>query len=91
MKKIFKYSFGTSSNLQTITMPEGAEILSVQIQRGAVCVWVVVPNVEKALVERHFAIFGTGQPINPDLKLCYVGTFQEGDFVWHVFEISATQ
>lgn len=74
---------------QTIQLPQGAEILSVQTQNEIPCLW--------ALVDRHqftepriIEIFGTGQDIHEDMGVerKYIGTFQtnEGSFVGHVFE-----
>ena len=34
---------------------------------------------------RHFEVYGTGQPI--PLHTEHVGTFFDGPFVWHVYEI----
>lgn len=84
-KRIFKYTL-TIEDLQTVEMPEGAEILSVQNQGGDVCIWALcAPNAPKEA--RTFHIFGTGNPVcdNPGR---FVGTVQilDGALVWHVFE-----
>jgi len=88
MKRIYKYPFEVGS-LVTIDMPEGAEILSVQIQAGTPCLWAMVdPAVESQI--NQFTIIGTGHDI-PDImarNLEYVSTFQDGKYVWHFFKVS---
>lgn len=71
---------------QEIEMPEGAEILTVQMQKTDLCLWAIVdPEAKK--VKRKFNVFGTGHEI--DIKGTYIGTFQMhgGDLIFHVFEI----
>ncbi len=85
MITIFKYPL-TLSDRQFVAMPIVAEILSVQIQPGSgICLWVMV-NSESPKTERCFEIFGTGHPITPGIERRFLGTVQEGKFVWHVFE-----
>ena len=71
-----------------IEMPKGAEILTVQIQDGQMfnaCIWAKV-NPENELEKRHFIVVGTGQGFQDD-NTNYIGTYQDGPFVWHLFEI----
>ena len=83
---IWKYSLG-SAHVQTIDMPRGATILSIQMQHGAPQVWVYCDPTEPR-EPRAFRIEGTGHKIteHPGKFIC---TFLDGDFVWHVFETSA--
>ena len=86
MRKIFKYQLKITHE-QTILMPKDAEIISVQFQRGVLCVWAIVApsNPEKF---RVFELYGTGADF-PTLGMAerkYIATVQEGPFVWHVFE-----
>lgn len=70
-----------------IDMQEGAEILTVQMQYGAACIWALV-DPEAPLKPRRLAIMGTGHP-TPDAGAGrYIGTFQmlDGGLVWHLFE-----
>jgi hypothetical protein len=85
---IWKYILHIADEI-TIGMPEGAVVLSVQDQQGIACLWVKV-DPTKPKVNRDFAIFGTGHPINRD-RLHFIGTIQqhEGALVWHVFEVLA--
>ena len=84
MKTIWKYELETTDK-QTVKMPYGAKILTVQIQNETPCLWcLVVPNY--ILEEREIQIIGTGHDIN-DLGGEYIGTYQlrEGNLVFHVY------
>lgn len=79
---------------QVVTMPKGAQILTVQVQNEMVCLWAVMDTVA-APEERKIEVFGTGNPI-PKVNEWpqagqgrkFIGTFQflGGKFVGHVFE-----
>jgi len=65
-------------------MPNGARVLSVQMQHGDPTLWALC-NPNERPTERTFEIMGTGQPF----EWCereFVGTVQNAGFVWHVFE-----
>lgn len=83
MKTIHEYRC-PFANTVAIPMPEGAEVLTVQIQNGEPHIWALV-DTEKPRKLRSFEIVGTGQPA--DNLGRYVGTVQDGSFVWHVFEV----
>ena len=73
-------------DVQQIEMPEGAEILTVQLQRGTPCIWALIDTDKpKQLVE--IEMFGTGHPMDDKLRK-YIGSFQmkEEQFIFHVFE-----
>ena len=88
-KLIWKYQLPLKG--ETLDLPVGAEVLCVQAQRGAVCLWVMVSihgNPTDGMREpRRFEVYGTGYEVRPDENHQYVGTAQVGDFVWHVFEV----
>ena len=74
---------------QNISMPIGAEILTVQAQNGEPCIWALVdPKADTEI--RFFEIFGTGHPIFSDAGVSrkYISTFQlrGGNLIFHVFE-----
>ena len=87
-KTIWKFELETTDN-QTIEMPIGSKILTVQTQNGKVCLWALVdPTVIKVKV--FIDIFGTGHEIHYGENIIrnYLGTYQlqNGDLVFHVFE-----
>lgn len=87
MTTIWKYELEPADR-QQVLMPKGAAILCVQKQSGGLCLWAMVDSQEKT-EPREIALFGTGNPIDvhPE-RLKYIGTAQQGPFVWHVFEIT---
>ncbi len=80
---IYKYPLLRSS-LNSILMPEGAEILTVQMQDKMPCLWALADQ-DQSPVYRNIEIFGTGD-FMPEEKRHYIGTFQVSVYVWHVFE-----
>lgn len=88
MKTIWKYTLLVTDR-QTITLPEGAIFLDVQLQNGEPQIWALVdPKVLQD--ERVIIIHGTGHPINNDVGN-YIATFQQPPFIWHVFEAPVTK
>jgi hypothetical protein len=89
-KSIWKFPLsGESCDL--IEMPKGAVTLSVQTQRGEICIWALVnPNAETE--KRLFVTVGTGRSISLSTGI-YIGTVQTSDgfFVWHVFDCGVHQ
>ena len=85
---IWKYKL-TNSSRQTLFLPKGAKILTVQVQNIEVVLWVLV-NPDNETEERIIIMFGTGNPIDTifNEKIAYIGTFQinNGNLVYHVFE-----
>jgi hypothetical protein len=70
-----------------IEMPRGAQVLSVQVQRGQPRLWALVdPTAPK--VRRRFWICGTGTYANTDGLGTFVDTIQleGGALVFHVFD-----
>lgn len=68
-------------------MPVGSEILHVACQGGQPCLWALV-EVNAKTTKRVFRLFGTGHPIPDQLAedCVHVATFQQGPYVWHLFE-----
>ena len=81
-KAIFKYTLEFDKK-QQIELPLDAEILSAQMQNEKICLWAKVSN---TLTKRKkdVYIYGTGTCIQED-DLSYVGTVQDGIYVWHIF------
>ena len=71
---------------QVLRVPMGAHVLSVQIQNGIPCLWIVVDDT-RPHVERVVYTFGTGHHLNIEMSkpFDFVGTYQLDDFVGHVF------
>jgi hypothetical protein len=69
----------------SVTMPEGAEPLSVQVQDDVPCLWALV-TVGAPPVVHHFRIVGTGQDLGSNVGR-HIDTFQMlgGALVFHVF------
>ncbi|MGH9522211.1 MAG: DUF7352 domain-containing protein [Terriglobales bacterium] len=88
MRTIWKYVVKVEDRFE-IEMPRGAELLNVQVQHGIPVMWaVVVPG--RQVEKRTFRIVGTGHILaQSDAEFDYLGTFQLGDFVGHVFEEKA--
>lgn len=85
-KVIYKYPLETI-DVQKISMPFDAEILTIQVQNKVPCIWALVN--EYSIKEiRIFEIFGTGNPIPENVNRKYIGTYQlnEGQLVFHCFE-----
>lgn len=86
MKTIWEFPLAIVS-VNFVRMPRGAEILAVQTQGDAPCLWAMVEP-EAPHQSRYIEVLGTGQPIHEDMGVDrkYIGTFQQPPFVWHVFE-----
>ncbi len=83
MKTIFKYTLFVTDE-QEVGMPDGAHVLSAQMQGDQLCIWALVDS-EARTVNRNVRIFGTGRPVNIEGNWQFAGTVQEGPFVWHIF------
>lgn len=87
MKTIWKYELETL-DLFGLDMPCGAEVLTVQMQNGKPCLWVLV-DPSKYKENRTFAIHGTGHGVSNAENKKYIGTYQlmGGELVFHLFEL----
>lgn len=86
MKTIWKWPLPGVGN-PSLQLPEGAKILTVQPQGPFMAfVWACV-DPDAPLVSRVFATYGTGCAM-PDDPGIYISTYQDGDFVWHVYEVT---
>jgi hypothetical protein len=85
-KQIWKYELEVTDD-QYIEMPKGAKPLSVGVQSRTPVMWVEV-DPEADGLNFHVRIIATGEPI-PETEeqagMQFVGTFQIGLFVGHVF------
>lgn len=88
-RQIFKYPL-TLSDWQELTLPIGAEILSIQVQNELPYLWVLVDPNEVNFETRQIEVYGTGHIIGYDMGVerKHLSTFQMygGDLVFHAFE-----
>lgn len=89
MLTIYKYPLGFSES-EYVSMPQGARILHVGEQRGALILWAQVQvGQHEQNEQRTFCVYGTGHPLQRD-DLLYLATVQmQNGLVWHVFEFDA--
>ncbi len=68
----------------TLSIPKSAVFLTLQPQCGAPMMWWLVNEERIEFERRSFQLVGTGERVPP--RSTYRGTYQQGPFVWHVFE-----
>lgn len=85
-RSVWKYEL-RMTDAQTVGMPESAQLLSVDIQNGKLCLWALVAVDFKARVNRKIIIHGTGHPVSDSIG-AFVGTvlMDSGALVFHVFD-----
>ena len=85
MVTIYKYIL-SSAERQTLSLPNGAEILTARAQGNAVYLWAKV-NVDAPSFDRTFLVYGTGHSIPEDIYMRYIDTVFIMGLVFHVFEL----
>lgn len=85
METIWKFPLRITDE-QTLNLPASAELLSVQVQDDAPCLWVRL-DPAAAVLPRRIVIHGTGHSVPPSTGR-HLGTcqFRGGALVFHVFE-----
>lgn len=88
MLTIWKYKIPIEDQF-VVSMPQGAQILTVQVQYEQPAIWVLV-DPKQTEQARSFRMSGTGHPMSDAETTNYIGTFQirGGDLVFHLFEIN---
>ncbi len=84
--RIWKFQLELTDR-QTLSMPIGAELLTIQVQRDVPQLWALCnPDAEKE--PRTIAIYGTGHLV-PNEYGKYIATFQisNGALIFHAFEV----
>lgn len=88
MRVVWKYRL-LGEDRQTIDMPQGARVLSVQLQANRFTAWALVDDEMKDLAPVNFVIAGTGNPISglDYATWRFLGAVQaaQGLLVSHVF------
>lgn len=84
MRTIYKYPLEIT-DIQSVEMPKGAQILCVQMQNGTPCLWAMV-DPDRPMETRGVITIGTGHQCNAD-GYTYVGTYRivQPVLVFHVF------
>ena len=86
MITVFKYDLPLEEAF-TLDLPEGAELLTVQVQLGSPKMWFRV-DTSRQVRPQIFGICGTGQELHSRLAQApFKGTFQlsGGAYVFHLF------
>lgn len=74
----------TTGDPVAVEMPPQAIRHRFAMQNHVPTIWAEVDTAH-GLVPRYFQIFGTGQELPDGAE--YVGTFEQGPFVWHLYEV----
>lgn len=91
--RIFKYPLQVT-DVQYVSLPLHAKLLTVQVQNGIPCLWALVDSKHKLKVNRPVFTIGTGNPAGhvfetgkTDEWPKYLSTYQlaNGALVFHVF------
>jgi hypothetical protein len=83
MRRMLKYKMADVGGGAVHHMPSGAAIKMIGMQHDELYAW--ASTSPGPTVERHFITVGTGHNIREDAE--YVGSCQDGNYVWHVFEV----
>lgn len=84
MRTIWKYPVPVQDRT-VLRVPSDFDPLTVQVQGQSLCLWAAVDS-DLPLAEVEVRVLGTGYPVPEDLGgEYYVGSVQDGVFVWHVF------
>lgn len=85
MLSIWKFPIETTDE-QTLMLPSGYTLLTVQTQADRPCIWALV-DPESPKVACRVRTFGTGHPVDAPGR--YLGTYQVlgGRGVFHVFAV----
>ena len=70
-----------------VEMPEGAQVLHVDMQHGMPCVWALVDTGDVPKVRRGFVVVGTGHSFNAE-GATFLNTMFHGELVFHAFELA---
>lgn len=84
--QVWKYPI-SSHSFQSISMPEGAEILSIDCQHGYPQLWALV-NPANKIERRGFRLIATREPFDAE-GLKFISTFllESDSIVLHFFEV----
>ena len=87
MRTIFKTKLWFNESYQIVKLPEGFELLSLQVQDHQPTMWYICDS-EAPHVETEIMMCGTGWNLESEIKKKnYLGTLQNGPLVWHFFKL----
>lgn len=86
MKQVI-YKFPLVTDRTSIMLPAYASVLTVQLQNGWPTLWIALDPKAPKNVKRTFVVLGTGWEFD-DEAMYYIGTYQIGEYVWHVMELA---
>jgi hypothetical protein len=92
VKTIYKYPLGAKT-VNYIELPKGAEVISVQEQRGGVNVYALVDNEIEETETFEVLMYGTGHKVTEridDYKFLGTVSMYGGDLVFHIFAEKVT-
>ncbi len=79
------WKFGIVDPEAPVAMPNGAQVLSVGVQRERVCIWALVNPNEPATL-RRFVIVPTGEQVPGHGRFLGTVMLRDGALVFHVWE-----
>ena len=84
--KIWKFYLGVGPET-TVTLPKGAQVLSVGTQDELIHMWAIV-DPDAARIEKNFHIVSTGEPCEHvrGMKFCGMAMMHGGSLIFHIFE-----
>jgi len=90
MKTIWKFPISDNKNyrnyvIHIVPMPIGADILHIALDpTGELCLWAKVES-DSSVQNYKIHCIGTGADCTSSPYWNYIGTVNEGPFVWHFF------
>ena len=82
-RTVWKYPLPFNDS-EEVALPKGARPLRVGMQQGDLMLWALV-DTDADMEPRYFGVRGTGHEVAPGAA--YIGSTEDGPFVWHVFEL----
>lgn len=95
MITIHKYPFMVKDKV-SVVIPGHVFTLKVAAQHpesGQLCLWAIVDTESEEIERVHLRVVETGYPFGDydDEKLHFVDTVMDGQYVWHIFQITDEQ
>jgi len=84
MRTIHKFPLYRIGQVNEVQLARDAIPRRVAMQSGVLCMWAEL-DTDVPAKTRRFSVVGTGHPIAENGH--YIGTCDDGPFVWHVLEL----